>query len=49
MPLAFGVAADAPLTTAAASTSTVTTFFTRDPTAPTLDNAVFGMRKGSRQ
>src|SRR6267154_2751894 len=50
MPLAYGVAAAAPLDTAAASTSTVTTLLARDPTATTLDNAMFGLGKrvGSR-
>ena len=46
MPLAYGVAAAAPLDTAAASTSTVTTLLARDPTATTLDNAMFGLGKG---
>src|SRR4051812_34147112 len=50
MPLAYGVAAAAPLETAAASASTVTTLLARDPTATTLDNAMFGLGKrvGSR-
>src|SRR4051794_4501119 len=47
MPFAFGVAAAAPPDTAPASTSTVTTLLTRDPTATTLDNPMFGLGKGS--
>jgi len=46
MPLAYVVAAAAPLDTAAASTSTVTTLLARDPTVSTLDNAMFGLGKG---
>src|SRR4051794_32878776 len=46
MPFAYGVAAAAPLETAAASTSTVATLLARDPTVTTLDNAMFGLGKG---